>query len=52
MPRVTDTNGEPAKPRVYEVVIEYLQPLKKGGWKKLYSHTIKKDGWEDFFEED
>jgi hypothetical protein len=53
MARVTDnTEREPAKPRIYEVVVQTFTYNKKGGRKMNYSHTIKYNGWEEFFEEE
>jgi len=51
--RVSDNEKrEPAKPRVYEVVVQTFTYNKKGGRKMNYSHTIKYPGWEEFFAEE
>lgn len=53
MARVSDTvDRQPKKPRIYEVVIQTFTYNKKGGRKMNYSHTIKYDGWDEFFAED
>jgi hypothetical protein len=46
--RVTDTNEQPGKPKVYEITVRSLSPRKGGGFTVRYEHTIYKDGWEEF----
>lgn len=49
MARVSDTEKrEPAKPRVYEVIVQTFT-YNKTGRKMNYNHTIKYPGWEEFF---
>ena len=47
MARVTDTDRQPAKHRVYEIVVRNLTKT-KSGWRTTYEHTIKKDGWDEW----
>lgn len=47
--RVTDSDDQPGKPKVYEIIVRSLTPRKGGGFTVRYEHVIKKDGWEEFF---
>lgn len=49
MARVTEKEDrQPNKPRVYEVVVQTFT-YNKSGRKMNYNHTIKYDGWDEFF---
>jgi hypothetical protein len=50
--RITDSEEQPGKPKVYEIIVRSLTPRKGGGFTVRYEHAIKKEGWEEFFSEE
>ena len=45
-------DDKPARPVVYEIVVQTVSYLKGNKIKINYNHTLRKPGWADFFDID